>query len=158
MVDITVYTDGAARGNPGNGGYGVIMISGKYRKEISQGFAHTTNNRMELLAAIVALEHIKAENANVTIYSDSRYVVDAINQNWLKSWESKHFKNRKNLDLWMRFLKVYRRYNVKFVWVAGHAGNPLNELCDKLAVAASMQSNLQEDEGYIQSIEDNALL
>ncbi|MDR1551887.1 MAG: ribonuclease HI [Prevotellaceae bacterium] len=158
MAEITVYTDGAARGNPGNGGYGVIMISGKYRKEISQGFALTTNNRMELLAVIVALENIKLENANVTVYSDSRYVVDAINEGWLKSWERTHFKNKKNPDLWMRFLKVYRRHNIRFVWIEGHAGNPLNELCDKMAVEASMQANLQEDKGYILSIENNTLL
>ncbi|MDR2651268.1 MAG: ribonuclease HI [Prevotellaceae bacterium] len=158
MAEITIYTDGAARGNPGNGGYGVIMISGKYRKEISEGFAHTTNNRMELLAVIVALENIKAKNSNVTIYSDSKYVVDAVNEGWLKSWEKMHFKNKKNPDLWIRFLKVYKRHNVKFVWIEGHAGNPLNELCDKMAVEASMQSNLQEDKGYIQSLENNTLL
>lgn len=158
MAEITIYTDGAARGNPGNGGYGVIMISGKYRKEISEGFAHTTNNRMELLAVIVALENIKAKNSNVTIYSDSKYVVDAVNEGWLKSWEKMHFKNKKNPDLWIRFLKVYKRHNVKFIWIEGHAGNPLNELCDKMAVEASMQSNLQEDKGYIQSLENNTLL
>ncbi|MDR2292342.1 MAG: ribonuclease HI [Prevotellaceae bacterium] len=158
MTEITVYTDGAARGNPGNGGYGIIMISGKYRKEISQGFAYTTNNRMELLAVIVALENIKLKNSNVTVYSDSKYVVDAINAGWLNSWENMHFKNKKNPDLWMRFLKVYKQHNIKFVWVEGHAGNLLNELCDKMAVEASMQTNLQEDKGYMQSIEDNTLL
>ncbi|MDR0753907.1 MAG: ribonuclease HI [Prevotellaceae bacterium] len=158
MTEITVYTDGAARGNPGNGGYGIIMISGKYRKEISQGFAYTTNNRMELMAVIVALENIKSVNANVTVFSDSRYVVDAINAGWLKSWEIRHFKNIKNPDLWMRFLKVYRLHKIKFVWIEGHAGNPFNELCDKMAVEASMQTNLPEDKGYMQSIENNALL
>jgi ribonuclease HI len=158
MTEITVYTDGAARGNPGNGGYGVVMISGKYRKEISQGFAYTTNNRMELLAVIVALENIKSENANVTVYSDSKYVVDAVNEGWLHSWERTHFKNKKNPDLWIRFLKIYKRHSVKFVWVEGHAGNKLNELCDKMAVAASMQANLHEDKGYINSIENNTLL
>ncbi|MDR1985130.1 MAG: ribonuclease HI [Prevotellaceae bacterium] len=157
MTEITVYTDGAARGNPGNGGYGVIMISGKHRKEISQGFAHTTNNRMELLAVIVALENIKFENTNVTIYSDSKYVVDAINQGWLKSWERKHFKDKKNTDLWMRFLNVYKRHNVKFIWVEGHAGNSLNELCDKMAVNASKQQNLQEDTGYVTGAANNDL-
>jgi ribonuclease HI len=158
MAEITVYTDGAARGNPGKGGYGVIMLSGKHRKEISHGFAYTTNNRMELLAVIVALENIKAENANVTVYSDSRYVIDAVNEGWLKLWETVHFKNKKNPDLWMRFLKVYKCHNVKFVWVEGHAGNPLNELCDKMAVEASMQTNLQEDKEYIRSVENNTLL
>ncbi|MDR1198120.1 MAG: ribonuclease HI [Prevotellaceae bacterium] len=158
MTEITVYTDGAARGNPGNGGYGVVMISGKYRKEISQGFACTTNNRMELLAVIVALENIKSENASVTVYSDSKYVVDAVNEGWLKSWERTYFKNRKNPDLWTRFLKSYKRHKVKFVWVKGHAGNQLNELCDKMAVEASMQASLQKDEGYIGSIENKTLL
>jgi ribonuclease HI len=158
MTEITIYTDGAARGNPGNGGYGVIMISGKYRKEISQGFAYTTNNRMELLAVIVAIENIKVENANVTIYSDSRYVIDAVNEGWLKSWERTHFKNKKNPDLWMRFLNVYKRHKTKFVWVEGHAGNFFNEQCDKMAVEASMQANLQEDKGYIRSIENSTLL
>lgn len=158
MTDITIYTDGAARGNPGNGGYAAVMISGKYRKEISQGFAHTTNNRMELLAVIVALESIKAQNANVTVFSDSKYVVDAVNLGWLQTWERIHFKNKKNPDLWLRFLNVYRRHRVKFIWVEGHAGNPLNELCDKLAVEASMQPNLPEDTGYINSIENNVLM
>ena len=158
MTDITIYTDGAARGNPGNGGYAAVMISGKYRKEISQGFAHTTNNRMELLAVIVALESIKAQNANVTVFSDSKYVVDAVNLGWLQTWERIHFKNKKNPDLWLRFLNVYRRHRVKFIWVEGHAGNPLNELCDKLAVEASMQPNLPEDTGYINSIENNTLM
>jgi ribonuclease HI len=158
MTDITIYTDGAARGNPGNGGYAAIMISGKYRKEISQGFAHTTNNRMELLAVIAALENIKTQNANITVYSDSKYVIDAINQGWLKTWERTHFKNKKNPDLWMRFLRVYKCHNVKFIWVAGHAGNLLNELCDKLAVEASMQPNLPEDVGYIKNIENDLLM
>ncbi|MDR2064874.1 MAG: ribonuclease HI [Prevotellaceae bacterium] len=158
MTEITIYTDGAARGNPGKGGYAVIMISGKYRKEISQGFAYTTNNRMELLAVIVALENIKVENANVTVYSDSRYVTDAVNEGWLKSWETSHFKNRKNPDLWMRFLKIYKRHNIKFIWIEGHAGNPLNELCDKMAVEASMQTGLQEDKEYVKSVENNTLV
>jgi ribonuclease HI len=158
MAEITVYTDGAARGNPGNGGYGVVMISGKYRKEISQGFAHTTNNRMELLAVIAALENIRAVRANVTVYSDSKYVVDAVNKGWLYSWERTHFKNKKNPDLWIRFLKVYRQHNVKFIWVEGHSGNPLNELCDKMAVKASMQLNLSEDTAYINTIENKNLM
>ncbi|MDR1348432.1 MAG: ribonuclease HI [Prevotellaceae bacterium] len=158
MAEITVYTDGAARGNPGNGGYGVVMISGKYRKEISQGFAYTTNNRMELLAVIVALENIKSENSSVTVYSDSKYVVNAVNEGWLKSWERTYFKNKKNPDLWIRFLKSYKRHKVKLVWIEGHAGNQFNELCDKMAVEASKQANLQKDEGYIVSIENKTLL
>jgi len=158
MTDITIYTDGAARGNPGNGGYAAIMISGKHRKEISQGFAHTTNNRMELLAVIVALENIKAQNANVTVFSDSKYVVDAVNQGWLQIWERMHFKDKKNPDLWMRFLNVYRRHKVKFIWIEGHAGNPLNERCDKMAVEASMQPDLPEDIGYVKQSVTNTLL
>lgn len=157
MADITIYTDGAARGNPGNGGYAAVLISGRHRKEISQGFARTTNNRMELLAVIAALEIIKIKNATVTVFSDSKYVVDAVNKGWLQTWERMRFKNKKNPDLWMRFLNIYRLHNVKFVWVEGHAGNPLNELCDQLAVEASMQPNLPEDSGYIYSIENNVL-
>lgn len=154
MTDITMYTDGAAKGNPGNGGYGTVLISGVFRKELSEGFAHTTNNRMELLAVIAGLEAIKVSEANVTIYSDSAYVVNAVSKGWLAQWERVQFKNKKNPDLWMRFLKIYRKFNVKFVWVKGHAGNPLNERCDQLAVAASLKSNLKEDVGYLQSLDD----
>lgn len=146
-----MYTDGAAKGNPGNGGYGTILVSGQHRKEISGGFAHTTNNRMELLAVIVGLEAIKIERADVTVYSDSEYVVNAVSKGWVFDWERKHFKNKKNPDLWMRFLKIYRRHKVAFVWVKGHAGNPLNERCDFLAVEASLKPNLPDDLGYINS-------
>ena len=150
-LPITIYTDGAAKGNPGPGGYGVVMMAGNYRKELSQGYRMTTNNRMELLAVIVALESLLQENSQVTIYSDSRYVVDAVEKKWVFGWESKKFLKRKNPDLWIRFLKAYRRHTVKFIWVAGHAGNPENERCDQLAVAASTGANLPEDSGFTPS-------
>jgi len=145
---ITIYTDGAARGNPGPGGYGGVLLSGEHRTEISGGFNHTTNNRMELLAVIVALEALKISGSDVTIYTDSRYVADAVNKGWLFEWVKKRFKGKKNPDLWLRFLNIYKKHNVKFVWVKGHANNPLNERCDELAVAASMQPQLPEDTGY----------
>jgi ribonuclease HI len=145
---ITIYTDGAARGNPGPGGYGAILMSGNYRKELSDGFAHTTNNRMELLAVITALEALKIEGCEVTVYSDSKYVVDAIEKGWLRSWVQKRFKNKKNPDLWLRYLEVSKKHNVRFVWVKGHADNPYNERCDELAVNASYNPVLKEDAGY----------
>ncbi len=145
---ITVYTDGAARGNPGPGGYGIVLISGKFRKEMSEGFKHTTNNRMELLAVIVALETLKIPGSEVTIYTDSKYVADAVTKGWVFNWVKKRFKDKKNPDLWLRFLEIYKKHSVKFVWVKGHANNVLNERCDELAVAASMQANLKEDSGY----------
>jgi len=151
MAKITVYTDGSALGNPGPGGYGIVMISGKHRKEISQGYSHTTNNRMELLAIIVALETIKLDKADVIVYSDSKYVVDAIEKGWVFSWVKKGFKNKKNPDLWRRFLAIYPKHRVKFSWVKGHAGNPLNERCDQLAVEAAKGTNLLEDAGYLDS-------
>jgi ribonuclease HI len=145
---ITIYTDGAARGNPGPGGYGVVLISGQFRKEISEGYKHTTNNRMELLAVIVALETLKIPGSEVTVYTDSKYVADAVTLGWVFNWVKKRFKDKKNPDLWLRFLEIYKKHNVKFVWIKGHANNPLNERCDELAVAASMGNNLKEDTGY----------
>jgi ribonuclease HI len=146
---ITIYTDGAAKGNPGPGGFGAVLISGKHRKEISQGYKLTTNNRMELLSVISALEALKTEGQEVTIYSDSQYVVYAVEKRWVFDWEKKNFKKKKNLDLWQRFLKVYRKHKVKFVWVRGHADNELNNYCDRLAVAAAEGRNLLNDEGYV---------
>ena len=151
MIKITIYTDGSALGNPGPGGYGIVMISGKHRKDISQGYQLTTNNRMELLAVIVALETIRSEQADVTVYSDSKYVVDAIEKGWVFNWVKKGFKKKKNPDLWKRFLKIYPKHKVKFIWVKGHAGNPLNERCDQLAVEAANRSDLLEDKGYVES-------
>lgn len=146
--EITVYTDGSALGNPGPGGYGIVMISGKHRKEISRGFRLTTNNRMELLAVIVALESLKIPGSRVTVYTDSRYVADAVEKKWLFGWERNGFKKKKNPDLWQRFLLAYRKHNVTFVWVKGHANVPENEVCDRLAVAAAKSPHLYEDEGY----------
>ncbi len=151
---ITIYTDGAARGNPGPGGYGVVLISGQHRKELSEGFELTTNNRMELLAVIKGLEALKVENCLVTVYSDSKYVVDAVEKRWVWNWVKTRFKGKKNADLWQRFLKIYEKHQVRFVWVKGHASIPGNERCDQLAVEASMGPNLPKDVGYLESQTD----
>ena len=134
---IIIYTDGAALGNPGKGGYGVVMKFGTIRKELSAGFKHTTNNRMELLAVIVAMESIKKNDYVIEIYSDSKYVVDAIEKGWLWGWQKKGFKDKKNPDLWKQYIPLHVKYKPKFVWVKGHAGHPENERCDQLAVAAA---------------------
>jgi len=148
MANVTIYTDGAAKGNPGRGGYGVVLMSGQHKKELSQGFEHTTNNRMELLSVIVGLESLTKADCHVTIYSDSKYVVDSVEKKWVFGWQKKGFKGKKNVDLWKRFLLIYPKHKVKFVWVKGHAGNVMNERCDVLAVAASESRNLLKDEGY----------
>lgn len=151
--NITIYTDGAAKGNPGPGGYGVVMLAGPHRREISAGYRLTTNNRMELLSVIVALEQIKQENSTVTIYSDSKYVVDAVEKRWVFGWKQKGFKDKKNVDLWLRFLKIYPKHQVSFCWVKGHAGNPENERCDQLAVLASSGTHLLVDEAYEKGVD-----
>ena len=148
MPQVTIYTDGAAQGNPGRGGYGVVLLSGPHRKELSAGFRLTTNNRMELMAVCVALEAMKFDGTEVKLYSDSKYVVDAVNQRWVFGWEQKRFTGKKNPDLWMRFLRVYRRHRVRFVWVKGHASTIENNRCDELAVAVANSGNLFEDTGY----------
>ncbi|MCX6258732.1 MAG: ribonuclease HI [Bacteroidia bacterium] len=148
MPDVTIYTDGSALGNPGPGGYGVVLISGKYRKELSAGYRLTTNNRMELLAVIKGLEALTKNNCNVTVYSDSQYVVNALEKGWLAGWEKKNFKKRLNTDLWKRFLIVYRKHKVKFVWLRGHSGYTENERCDELATSVAASSKLLEDAGY----------
>lgn len=148
MPQITIYTDGSSLGNPGAGGYGVVLISGPHRKELSAGFRLTTNNRMELMAVCVALETLKFEGSDVTLYSDSKYVVDAVEKRWVFGWERKGFSGKKNPDLWARFLRVYRRHNVRFVWVKGHAETVENNRCDTLAVAAANGPTLKEDTGY----------
>lgn len=147
---IEIYTDGAARGNPGPGGYGIVMKYGSYRKEISQGYRLTTNNRMELLAVIVALEQLRYKNSDVVVYSDSKYVCEAVNKGWIFDWERKGFKKKKNPDLWKKFLKVYRDHRVELVWIKGHSNHPENDQCDRLAVAASQKDNLPDDEGYVE--------
>ncbi|MGY6561439.1 MAG: ribonuclease HI [Luteibaculaceae bacterium] len=149
---ITIYTDGSSRGNPGPGGYGVVLISGKYRKELSEGFAKTTNNRMELLSVIVALETLKNPGSEVEVFSDSKYVVDAVEKGWVFGWQKKGFKDKANPDLWRRFLAIYPKHKVKFTWVKGHAGNPENERCDQLAVSEALKPNLKPDVAYEDSI------
>ena len=148
-MQITIYTDGSALGNPGPGGYGVVLLAGPHRKELSQGYRLTTNNRMELMAVCVALEALKFEGSEVTIYSDSRYVVDAVEKRWVFGWVKKNFVGKKNPDLWMRFLRVYRLHRVRFVLVKGHAETVENNRCDQLAVAAANdRAHLLEDVGY----------
>lgn len=145
---ITIFTDGAAKGNPGPGGYGVVMKYNQHRKELSEGFRYTTNNRMELLAVIRALQELKVIDIPVTIYSDSKYVVDAIEKGWLWSWQKKGFQDKKNPDLWRIYIPLHMKYKPKFVWVKGHAGHIENERCDQLAVAAAERPNLPADEEY----------
>lgn len=148
---ITIYTDGSSRGNPGPGGYGTILLYGSLRKELSQGFRMTTNNRMELMAVIAGLQALRKEDIPVTIYSDSQYVVKAIEQGWLKNWIATDFKGgKKNKDLWMQYYHLARNKNIKFVWVRGHADNPYNNRCDELATAAADGKNLLTDDGYEQ--------
>jgi ribonuclease HI len=147
--EITIYTDGASSGNPGPGGYGVVLISGKHRLEKSEGFKLTTNNRMELMAVIVGLEALKIPGSRVVIYTDSKYVADPVEKGWVFQWESRAFKKKKNPDLWIRFLKVYRKHNVRFVWIKGHSNNIENEICDRLAVNAYSNSSLLDDPGYL---------
>lgn len=142
---IQLYTDGASSGNPGPGGYGVILRSGPHYKEISEGFRITTNNRMELLAVCIGLEAIKKPNQVVTVYSDSKYVIDSVEKKWVFGWLKKGFEGKKNKDLWLRFLHLYKIHKVNFIWVKGHAGHPENERCDQLAVLASKSKDLKID-------------
>ena len=142
---IEIFTDGASSGNPGPGGYGVILRSGKHYKELSEGFRKTTNNRMELLAVIKGLEAIKSLNQSVTIFSDSKYVIDSVEKKWVLGWVKKGFAGKKNKDLWLRYLEVSKLHSIKFIWVRGHAGHPENERCDELAVAAGKQKDLLID-------------
>lgn len=147
--EIIIYTDGSARGNPGPGGLGVVLKFGSHRKEISEGYRRTTNNRMELLGVIRGLEALKRKDLKVKVFTDSKYVSEAVNQGWVFQWESKRFKKKKNADLWQRFLELYRVYDLSFFWVKGHADIPENERCDRLAVEASFGEDLPEDEGYV---------
>ena len=149
---VHIYTDGAAKGNPGNGGYGVVMelVGTNYKKEFYEGFRLTTNNRMELLAVIVGLEKLKNPGMKVLVVADSKYVVDAVEKKWVFGWEKIGFKNKKNPDLWIRFLKIYRKHQVDFKWIKGHNNHPQNERCDELAVMASQQSKLSIDVFYEQ--------
>jgi ribonuclease HI len=142
---IEIFTDGASSGNPGPGGYGAILRSGQHYKELSEGFRKTTNNRMELLAVIKALEAVKKPGQQITIYSDSKYVIDPIEKKWIYGWVQKGFKDKKNKDLWLRFLELYKLHQIKFSWVRGHNGHPENERCDQMAVNASKQKGLLID-------------
>ena len=155
---VHIYTDGAAKGNPGNGGYGVVMelVGTPYKKEFYEGFRLTTNNRMELLAVIVGLEKLKNLNMKVLVVSDSKYVVDAVEKKWVFGWEKIGFKGKKNPDLWIRFLKIYRKHQVDFKWIKGHSNHLQNERCDELAVMASQQNKLSIDMFYENT--DNQLL
>ncbi|EKT3965722.1 ribonuclease HI [Flavobacterium psychrophilum] len=147
---VHIYTDGAAKGNPGPGGYGVVMelVGTAFKKEFYEGFRHTTNNRMELLGVIVGLEKLKNPNMKVLVVSDSKYVVDSVEKKWVLGWEKKGFKDRKNSDLWKRFLIIYRKHQVDFKWIKGHNSHPQNERCDELAVFASNQKTLSVDAFY----------
>jgi ribonuclease HI len=147
-TEITIYTDGAAKGNPGPGGYGIILQSGPHYKEVSQGFRLTTNNRMELMSVCVALEMLKTESCNVTVYSDSKYVVDSVEKRWIDGWIKRSWKNVKNPDLWKRYLTIASKHKVRFKWIRGHNGHPMNERCDFLAVEASVGANLLVDSWY----------
>jgi len=148
MASIHIYTDGAARGNPGKGGYGVVLLSGGHKKEMAAAYRLTTNNRMELLAVIKSLEALKAGPHDVTIFSDSKYVVDAINLRWIDGWVKKNWKDVKNPDLWQRLIPLNTRLKPKYVWVKGHASNPMNNRCDELATAAADQGPWLTDEAY----------
>jgi ribonuclease HI len=146
---IMLYTDGAARGNPGRGGYGALLMSGPYKKEISAGYRLTTNNRMELMAVIAGFEALKKEGLHIAVYSDSQYIIKALNEGWLNKWIATNFAGgKKNKDLWLKFYHLYRKHQVKFNWVKGHADNPYNNRCDELATAAADGGNLLVDEGY----------
>ena len=151
---INIYTDGSSIGNPGPGGYGIIMVleDNAYKKEVSQGFSLTTNNRMELLAVIVALENIKIISSNVEVFTDSKYISDAVEKRWVFEWEKLNFKKKKNSDLWKRFLIIYRKHNVTFTWIKGHNNHPENERCDYMANKAARSSNLIKDTYYEQNI------
>ena len=148
MGKINIYTDGAARGNPGPGGYGVILEYGEHTKKLSDGFRLTTNNRMELLAVIIGVEQIQKSGHEIIIYSDSKYVVDAINKKWVFNWEKIKYKKKKNKDLWKRFLQAYKNHNIKMKWLKGRAGHIQNERCDYLAVQASNSPTLKIDKEY----------
>ena len=145
---IEIFTDGSAKGNPGPGGYGIVMRFNDHYKELSQGYRLTTNNRMELLAVIVALRSMKTKKHQIRITTDSKYVVDAVNKGWLWNWQKTGFKKKKNVDLWQAFIPLYNTFKPKLSWIKGHAGHEENERCDELAVKAAESLDLLVDEGY----------
>lgn len=148
-TEVIMYTDGSSRGNPGPGGYGVVLMAGDKRKELSQGFRKTTNNRMELMAVIAGLEAMKRPGLRITIYSDSQYVVKAVKEGWLNKWLATNFaKGKKNKDLWVKFYNLSTQHTLQFVWVKGHADNAFNNRCDELATAAADGKDLLVDAGY----------
>ena len=148
MSQLIIYTDGAARGNPGPGGYGAVLHWGSIVKEISQGYKHTTNNRMELMGVIAALQMLTRDGLDITVYTDSAYIVNSVEKGWVFGWVKKNFQGKKNADLWKEFLKHYKKQKIKFVWVKGHADNKWNNRCDILATTAADSGNLLEDTGY----------
>ena len=152
LILIKIYTDGSSKGNPGPGGYGTILQYQGHSRELAAGFGLTTNNRMELLAVIAGLEALKKKGQQVVVYSDSKYVVDAVRKGWLVAWLKKDFKKKKNADLWRRFWRVYQRHQVTFCWLKGHAGHPENERCDVLATQSAQQKGLAVDQGYLDSV------
>ena len=145
MKVINIYTDGSSRGNPGPGGFGIVLQFGTQVKELSEGYRYTTNNRMELLAVIFALENLKTNKYPVNIYSDSKYVIDSISKNWVFNWEKKNFKGKKNPDLWRRYLEIQAEFKLNFIWVKGHNGYPENEKCYQLAVDAAINNPNSRD-------------
>jgi ribonuclease HI len=155
---ITIYTDGASRGNPGPGGWGAVLMAGSHYKELAQGYKYTTNNRMELLGVINALKAVKKFGSSITLYSDSKYVVDAINKQWLTGWQKKNFLKVKNPDLWIQMVPLLKIHQVKFVWVKGHAANKYNNRCDELATAAADGDQLIDDTGYTDDTDNTKLL
>jgi ribonuclease HI len=156
-MEVIVYTDGSSRGNPGPGGYGAILMYGDKSRELSQGYRRTTNNRMELMGVIAALEAMKKKGLNITIYTDSQYIVKAVKEGWLNKWLATNFaKGKKNKDLWVKFYNLYQQHHVKFHWVKGHADNPYNNRCDELATSAADSKDLLVDEGY--EMDPNQLL
>jgi len=148
MSQLIIYTDGSSRGNPGPGGYGAILQWGTVTKELSQGYRYTTNNRMELMGVIAALETLKRTGLDITVFTDSAYIVNSVEKRWVFGWEKKGYAGKKNADLWSRFLKLYRQHNLKFTWVKGHAENPGNNRCDVLATRAADSGQWLEDFGF----------
>jgi ribonuclease HI len=151
--ELIIYTDGASRGNPGPGGYGAILQWGSVTKELSAGYKRTTNNRMELMAVIAALETLKKDGLNIVVYSDSKYIVRSVQEGWLKNWVATNFKGgKKNKDLWLRYAELAKNHNIRFVWVRGHGDNAFNNRCDILATEAADGGNLLEDTGYVNDL------